>query len=366
MSRAKVVINLADGSGYDVRIGPGVITTLGATINDVIPSATHAVVISDTNVAPLYGPAVKEQLSQAGLRVTEITLPAGEQSKSVDVLSELWEALSAQRISRDACVVGLGGGVVGDLAGFVAATYMRGIAFVHVPTSLLAMVDASVGGKTGINLSTGKNIVGAFKQPVYVCADTSTLETLPEREWLCGFAEVAKTAVLDSDEFFFWLTEHAEALRAHSLDVVQEAIVRCVVFKANVVAADETEQGMRACLNYGHTLGHALEQVLGYGTISHGAAVAEGMRFAARLSAAQTGASLEFVQAQDDLLDALGLDALSCTAETEQICNALYQDKKVRAGQLRFVLVDDIGSWQVVPVDEALVREHVDAWVRSK
>ena len=257
--------------------------------------------------------------------------------------------------------------MVGDLAGFVAATYMRGVAFAQVPTTLLAMVDSSVGGKTGINLEQGKNLVGSFKQPIQVCASASVLATLPEREWACGCAEIAKSAVIDSDEFFFWLTDAAEALAARDEGVVAEAIARSVVFKANVVAEDETEsRGVRECLNYGHTLGHAIEALAGFGAFSHGAAVAEGMRFAARLGAACVGTPTDLIFAQDELLDALGLPSLDWSAKPEELLAAMKGDKKVRGGHLRFVLPREVGLWEVVEVDDETVLEHLGAWVRSK
>lgn len=254
---------------------------------------------------------MRAAIRAAGYLTMNITVPAGEESKSVSCAAEIWRAMAAQKLDRDCVVLALGGGVVGDLAGFAAATYMRGVTLLQVPTTLLAMVDSSVGGKTGIDLPAGKNLVGAFKQPVHVCADTAVLATLPDREWACGCAEIAKSALIDSDEFFFWLVDAADKLACRDSQVVQEAIARCVTFKAGVVAADVEERaGVRACLNYGHTLGHAIEKLAGYGTYSHGAAVAEGMRFAIRLGAALESTPLELVQEQDELLDQLGLPAL--------------------------------------------------------
>ena len=367
MPNTKVVVNLNGRPAYDVRIGTGMLEGLGAHVAEYVPQATQAALVSDTNVAPLYGAAVRESLKSAGLSVVDITVPAGEQSKSIEVAGEIWQALAAKNLDRDCCIVALGGGVVGDLAGFIAATYLRGVSYIQVPTSLLAMVDSSVGGKTAVDLPAGKNLVGAFKQPAYVCADVDVLATLPEREWQCGFGEIAKSAAIDSDDFFFWLAEHAFALAAHDIDVVREAITRCVVFKAGVVAADETERaGVRECLNYGHTLGHAIEKLAGFGTFSHGTAVAEGMRFAARLAVSEIGASLDFVQAQDDLLDSLGLDSLDFAAEPADVLEAMRSDKKARAGQLRFVLLNDVGDWQIAAIPDETALEHLDAWARSK
>ncbi|MEA5021209.1 MAG: 3-dehydroquinate synthase [Gordonibacter sp.] len=365
----KVVVNIPGEEAYDVRIGAGVLDGLGARMRSVeaLGQIERALVVTDSNVAPLYRDQTKASLSAAGFRVRDIVVPAGEETKSLAVAGELWEAMAQLSLGRDCVVVALGGGVVGDLAGFVASTYMRGVSLVQVPTTLLSMVDSSVGGKTGVNLAAGKNLVGTFKQAAYVCADTSTLATLPEREWVCGCAEIAKSAVIDSDEFFFWLVEAAAALMARNEEVVSEAVARSVVFKADVVAQDKTEsRGVRECLNYGHTLGHAIEALAGYGTFSHGVAVAEGMRFAARLSVEMAGASVEFVAAQDDLLDSLGLPTLEWSAPPEDMLDAMKRDKKVRQGSVRFVLPRDVGAWELVDIEDATILEHLKAWHRSK
>lgn len=365
----KVIVDIPGEAPYDVRIGPGVLARLGAHMRALpaLANVERVLVVADEETARLYRADAKASLAEAGFRVSDIAVPAGEGSKSIEVIGEVWEAMAGIGLGRDCAVVALGGGVVGDLAGFAAAGYMRGVPVVQAPTTLLSMVDSSVGGKTGVNLSAGKNLVGAFKQPVYVCADTATLATLPDREWTCGCAEVAKSAVIDSDEFFFWLADAAERLAARDEDATAEAIARSVVFKADVVAADKTEsKGVRECLNYGHTLGHAVEALAGYGTFSHGAAVAEGMRFAARLAAALAGAPLDFVRAQDDLLDALGLPALAWSAEPADMLDAMKRDKKARGGRVRFVLPRDVGSWEVSDVDDETLLEHLDAWRRSK
>lgn len=369
MPATKVVVNIPDEEAYDVRIGGGVLSSLGSQLCRVhaLASVERILIVTDENVAPLYRADAKESLVQAGFRVSDISVPAGEGSKSLEVAGEIWEAMAGLALGRDCAVVALGGGVVGDLAGFVAASYMRGVPVVQVPTTLLSMVDSSVGGKTGVNLAAGKNLVGAFKQPSYVCADTATLATLDAREWACGCAEIAKSAVIDSDEFFFWLVDAAGALAARDEVVVEEAIARSVVFKADVVAADKSEsKGVRECLNYGHTLGHAVESLAGYGTYSHGAAVAEGMRFAARMAVSLVDAPLDLVEAQDRLLDELGLPALDWSADPEAMLASMKRDKKARHGQVRFVLPRDVGSWQLADVDDDTVLEHLVAWCRSK
>ena len=366
MATTKIVVSLPDGTVYDVRIGGGLITGLGQYLQGAHPGG-RVFVVTDSNVGPLYLPAVKESLSRGGYQVTDITVPAGEASKSVPCATEAWEAMARAQLPRDGLVVALGGGVVGDLAGFAASTYMRGVALAQVPTSLLAMVDSSVGGKTGVNLDAGKNLVGTFKQPLYVCADLDALATLPQGQWASGLAEIAKSAVIGSDEFFFWLNDAAPRLVGRDIACISEAIARSVVFKADVVALDAQEsKGIRECLNYGHTLGHAIEVCAGYGHFSHGQAVAEGMRFAARLGVAVLGASPDLVTAQDELLDALGLPALDWWAPPQDILDAMGKDKKARGGSLRFVLPRDVGDWELVEVDAGTLREHVEAWARSK
>lgn len=366
MARTKVIVNLPDDASYNVRIGTGLLADVGAHLREVNTSS-QTLIITDSNVAPFYLQEVKDSLIAAGYRTAEIVIPAGEASKSLACMAEIWEAMAQLGLTRESLVVGLGGGVVGDIAGFAASTFMRGIACVQLPTSLLAMVDASVGGKTGVNLEAGKNLVGTFKQPLYVCAATETLDTLPEEEWTCGCAEIAKAAVVDSDEFFFWLSEAAAALSARESKVTLEALTRSVIFKANIVGADTLEtKGVRECLNYGHTLGHALETCAGFGTYSHGQAVAEGMRFAARLGVALAGASAEFVRAQDELLDALGLPSLGNAEEPEELLEAMHKDKKSQDGAVRFVLLRDVGQWGIEQVDDETILEHLQAWKRSK
>lgn len=361
----KVIVQIPGEADYAVRIGSGVIGKLGQNLREIerFARARDVLVITDSNVGPLYLAKVKASLANAGFKAADVAVPAGEDTKAVDVAAEIWSAMAQLSFGRDCLVVALGGGVVGDLAGFVASTYMRGVPVVQVPTTLLAMVDSSVGGKTAVNLPEGKNLVGTFFQPSFVCADTDTLETLPEREWRCGCAEVAKSAVIDSDDFFFWLLEHAEAMAARDADVAAEAIQRCVVFKAGVVAQDKTESaGVRECLNYGHTLGHAIEACTGYGTFSHGAAVAEGMRFAVRLAAsvlgdAHQGAVAEFAEAQGDLLDMLGLPPLDYEAAPRDLLAAMKHDKKNRGGEVRFVLARDIATWEITPVSDETILQ---------
>ena len=361
----KVIVQLPAEQDYAVRIGGGVIGDLGRNMRAVerLANVRDALVVTDENVGPLYVSQVRNSLSSVGFKVADIVVPAGEEAKSIDIASEVWSAMASLGLGRDCVVVALGGGVVGDLSGFVASTYQRGVALVQVPTTLLAQVDSSVGGKTAVNIPEGKNLVGTFYQPLFVCADADTLATLPEREWRCGCAEIAKSAIIDSDDFFFWLFDQAQALANRDADVSMEAVKRCIVFKAGVVARDKTESaGIRECLNYGHTFGHALELVAGYGTFSHGAAVAEGIRFAARLAQSLGRTAPDFAQAQEALLDALGLPALSWRAPVAEMLEGMKRDKKTRGGEVRFVLASDVGQWDVVSVPDDVISRQLQQW----
>jgi 3-dehydroquinate synthase len=362
--RLRVVLNAESGDGYDIRVGVGLLEDFGVRLREATDAA-KAVIVTDDAVGPRYLERVRTGLVQAGFEVFDLTVPAGEASKSVAVATELWEALALLGLGRDGLIVALGGGVVGDLAGFVASTYMRGVDCVQVPTTLLAMVDSSIGGKTAVNLSEGKNLVGTFKQPIHVVAGLETLRTLPAAEWDNGFAEIAKSALIDGPEFYEWLDAHAEELVAHDEAAVQQAIVRALTFKARVVASDLTEQGRRECLNYGHTFAHALEAASAY-RVSHGRAVAEGIRFAARLAVEAVGAPVAFADAQDALLNHLGLRPLAEVFSADELYERMFSDKKVRKGALRFVLAKAPGEWESVVVDPDLVKIYLILWEQAR
>jgi 3-dehydroquinate synthase len=362
---SKVVVDIVGHAPYEVRVAPGAIAKLGTALR-ALDTNPQALIITDSEVASRYLDPLRSSLEAADYHCSVITVASGEEAKSIACAAEIWNAMAECKLNRDSLVVALGGGVVGDLAGFTGSTFMRGLPIVQVPTTLLSMVDSSVGGKTAINLDAGKNLVGTFAQPLFVCADIDTLVTLPEREWACGCAEIAKSALIDSDDFFFWLCAHAQELADRDMHVTQEAVVRSIVFKAQVVAADEQEtKGVRECLNYGHTLAHAIETCAGYGHFSHGAAVAEGMRFAARLAAAHLGTSIDLVRSQDELLDTLGLPALDFHADPDRLLELMFSDKKVRSNTLRFVLPRDVGEWEVTTLDPDFVLDHLVAWQQS-
>jgi len=287
-----------------------------------------------------------------------VILPDGEAHKTLDAAARVFAALAELKASRDACIIALGGGVIGDLAGFAAACWMRGIGCVQMPTTLLAMVDSSVGGKTAVDLPQGKNLIGAFHQPRAVIADTDTLTTLPERELRAGFAEVIKYGALGDAAFFAWLENHAEALLARDAQTLTESIAHCCAQKAAIVARDESEQGERALLNFGHTFGHALETASGYRTLLHGEAIAIGMCLAARLSAQLGRAPGADAERLANLLRRFGLStAIPAGIGTQNLVDIMRLDKKNVSGRLRLVLWRGVGQAEIVAdVDENAVR----------
>jgi len=336
-------VTLGDRS-YPIHIGPGLLAD-GASWRPAL-RGRHALVVTSETVAPLYLARVLPAL--AGLRHATVVLPDGEAHKTLASATRVFDALAALGATRDACIVALGGGVVGDLAGFAAACWMRGIDFVQMPTTLLAMVDSSVGGKTGVNLAAGKNLVGAFHQPRAVIADTDTLASLPAREYRAGLAEVVKYGAIGDAALFAWLEQNATALANRDPAAMAAAIHASCLHKAAVVARDEHEQGERALLNFGHTFGHALEAATGYGTLLHGEAVAIGMLLAARLSARLGRAPAEDAARLGTLLAKLGLSCALPAGDPERLVALMRLDKKNLAGQLRLVLWRGIGAAEVV------------------
>ena len=311
-------------------------------------------VVSNDTVAPLYYDRLLSNLD--GLDVASINLPDGESFKTVATMQLILDRLVESRANRDVAVIALGGGVVGDIAGFAAACYMRGVDFLQVPTTLLAQVDSSVGGKTGVNHAQGKNLVGAFHQPQVVLIDTDTLGTLPERELAAGIAEVIKYGAACDADFFVWLEANMPGLLAREPDVLGYAIRRCCELKAEVVAEDERESGRRAILNYGHTFGHAIEHCQGYGEWLHGEAVAVGMLMAARLS----GLADTDVERLTQLVAAAGLPTEPPEIAADDWLGAMGMDKKVQGKQLRFVLLDAIGKSSVsTEYDDSRLNEVI-------
>ncbi|HEY6985983.1 MAG TPA: 3-dehydroquinate synthase [Rhodanobacteraceae bacterium] len=358
MSTIELDVALGERS-YPIRIGSGLLGDAGAWRAEL--RGRHVLVVTDEHVAPLYLARVRDSL--ASLAHDAIVLPAGESSKTLDSAARIFSALAALGASRDAAIIALGGGMVGDLAGFAAATWMRGIDFVQMPTTLLAMVDSSVGGKTGVNLDSGKNLVGAFHQPRAVLIDTATLATLPAREYAAGLAEVVKYGAIGDAKFFEWLEANADALNARDASALAEAIATSCRQKAGVVARDEREQGERALLNFGHTFGHAIEAASGYGTVLHGEAVAIGMVLAARLAALLGRAPPHDAARLATLLARFGLPtAPPRGVDADALLVRMRLDKKNVSGRLRLVLWRGLGRAEIVPdVDEASIRQVLAA-----
>jgi 3-dehydroquinate synthase len=331
--------------GYEILIGPGLLESLGKQCLKA-GLGRRCAVITDSTVGPLYAQTATASLLGAGINPIFISVPAGEKSKSLKQVGECYDALAKHRLERKSFVVALGGGVVGDLAGFVAASYLRGVPFVQVPTTLLAQVDSSVGGKTGINLKAGKNLVGAFYQPRLVLCDLSALATLPPREFAAGMAEVIKYGIIYDATLFKQLEKSMEALMKRDEKLLAKVVARCCEIKAEVVSQDETETGLRAILNFGHTVGHALEAISGYGKYLHGEAISYGQVVAARLSRHLRGLSEGEVERIEALLTRAGLPTrvkLS-PAQKRDLFAAMRLDKKVSEGEIKFVLAKRIGE----------------------
>jgi 3-dehydroquinate synthase len=343
----KVHVNLGPRS-YDIEIGSGNLARV-AQFCDPEQEDSHAVIITDSNVDELFSEPIGDALQEAGAQVDILVAEAGEHSKSPEVATDLWEQLVDQGADRKTIIVALGGGVIGDLAGFVAATFSRGLRFVQVPTTLLAQVDSSVGGKVGVNLPGGKNMVGAFWQPRGVVIDVSVLDSLPDREFRAGMAEVVKYGVIQDAEFFAYLEKNAAAINERDPAVMAYIVQRCCRLKADVVEKDEREEtGLRSILNYGHTFGHAFEAGTNYDQLLHGEGVAIGMMCAARLAERMGRIDAAFVKRQQKLLEAFKLPLDVPKVDHEELIELMYRDKKVERGKLRFVLPTRLGHVELV------------------
>ena len=358
---AQVRINLAERS-YPIVIGTGLLGN-AQTYKD-LPKAATALVVSNTAVAPLYAAQLIDALRAHYARVLLVTLPDGEAHKDWPTLQLIFDALLENGCDRKTVLFALGGGVVGDMTGFAAASYMRGVPFVQVPTTLLAQVDSSVGGKTAINHPLGKNMIGAFYQPQLVVCDLDALKTLPERELSAGLAEVIKYGPIADMSFFDWLETNLDALMAKDPAALAYAIRRSCEIKAWVVGQDERELGLRAILNFGHTFGHAIESGLGYGKWLHGEGVGCGMVMAAHLSHQLGRVDQAFVRRLTKLIERAGLPVrapvLLATNNAGRYIELMRIDKKSEAGAIRFVVIDGPGKAAVCAAPDALVREVID------
>ena len=360
-ARAEVQISLAERS-YPIVIGTGLIGD--AAVYAGLPAASTALIVSNTTVAPLYAARVKAALERHYPKVLLLALPDGEVHKDWPTLQLVFDTLLQNVCDRKTVLFALGGGVVGDMTGFAAASYMRGVPFVQVPTTLLAQVDSSVGGKTAINHPLGKNMIGAFYQPQLVVCDLDALRTLPPRELSAGLAEIIKYGPIADLEFLGWIEANLDALLACDAGAMAHAIKRSCEIKAWVVGQDEREQGLRAILNFGHTFGHAIESGLGYGEWLHGEGVGCGMLMAAHLSERMGLVDKAFVARLSKLVARAGLPVkapiLSTTDNAGRYLELMRVDKKAEAGEIKFVLIDGPGSASVRSAPTALVREVID------
>ena len=333
---------------YEIRIEPGALRSLGEWTKQVAPHA-RSVLFADANVFKTHAPIATESLKAAGYHGFAHAVPPGEDHKNLEQVGSLYEVLLDARLERKSPIIALGGGVIGDTVGFVAASYLRGVPFIQCPTTLLAMVDSSVGGKTGVNLPRGKNLVGAFWQPNLVVCDTDTLKTLPPREIRCGLAECIKHGIIRDAALFDWIETHLDRILALDSDALVELVRWNVQIKATVVMADEKETGERAHLNFGHTFGHAIEATSGYGHYAHGEAVALGMVAAMRLAVDTHRVEESLYARLVALLNRVGLPTRAADlAPTAALMDAMKLDKKVSADQIRLILPDKLGAVSIV------------------
>ena len=344
---------------YDIHIGCGLLSDPASWAG--LPASADALIISNTTVAPLYANRLAAQLAPRHRRLLQLALPDGEQYKNAATLELVYDQLLSAACDRKTVIYALGGGVVGDMAGFAAACYMRGVPFVQVPTSLLAQVDSSVGGKTAINHPMGKNMIGAFYQPARVICDLDLLDTLPERELSAGLAEIIKYGPIADVGFLDWIESHIDALRARDKAALAYAVRRSCEIKAMVVGMDEREGGLRAILNFGHTFGHAIETGQGYGVWLHGEAVGCGMVMAADLSARLGLADAALVPRLQQLCARAGLPVRAPAMPLGRWMDLMRVDKKAEAGEIRFVLINGLGRALVRPAPDALVAEVIAA-----
>jgi 3-dehydroquinate synthase len=357
----QVRIALGDRS-YEIGIGSGLVAQPSAFAG--LPAAAAALIVTNTTVEPLYAQQLRAALQPHFRRIHEVVLPDGEQFKDWATLNLIFDALLANECDRKTVIFALGGGVVGDMAGFAAASYMRGVPFVQVPTTLLAQVDSSVGGKTAINHPLGKNMIGAFYQPLRVVCDLDTLRTLPPREFSAGLAEVIKYGPIADMDFLGWIEANIDALVAREAGAVAHAVQRSCEIKAWVVGQDERESGLRAILNFGHTFGHAIEAGLGYGEWLHGEAVGCGMVMALHLSHRLGGVDAAFVQRLTSLIERAGLPVRGPALGADRYVELMRVDKKAEAGEIKFVVIDAPGRATVRGAPDALVRDVIETCCR--
>mgnify|MGYP001185085164 FL=1 len=350
----QLLVGLGERS-YPISIGAGILPQIGDQL-DLLKFSNKVALVTNSLVGGHYGQTVIDAVRNTGREVSVIQVPDGEVYKNNETLQLIYDTLIERGFDRSSGLIALGGGVIGDLTGYAAATFLRGIPFVQIPTSLLAQVDSSVGGKTGINHPLGKNLIGSFYQPRYVHIDVSVLDTLADREFAAGLAEVVKYGVIADADFFRWLEENVDPLLRHDPGALIHAVMMSCQIKANVVENDEKEQGLRAILNYGHTFGHAVETLAGYGVIKHGEAVAIGMLIAAELSREKQFCTEQDVTRLHNLLCGFKLPVVPPDFEVEEYLSVMQRDKKVKEGRLRMVLNRGVGGADVQMVDDLARR----------
>jgi len=356
---AIVTVPLAERA-YSIHVGAGLLAD-AASYRD-LKRGSNAVIVSNETVGPLYAGRLSAALAASYPRIDVILLPDGEAHKTWPTLQTIFDGMLAARCDRGTTVFALGGGVIGDLAGFAAACYMRGVDYVQVPTTLLAQVDSSVGGKTGINHPSGKNMIGAFHQPIAVIADVDALDTLPKRELVAGLAEVIKYGAVEDDSFLAWIETSLPALLARDKPSLVQAVTRSCHIKASIVGADERESGARAILNFGHTFAHAIETGTGHGTWLHGEAVGCGMAMAADLSLRLRLIGADHAARVARIVAAAGLPLAAPSLGVARYLELMRMDKKAVGGSLRFIVLEGPGRAAVRPVDEAIVAATIEAF----
>lgn len=353
-SQSPIQIDLPENRSYSIQFGP--LSDLPVSLRDQSVRPGRCLLVTDKNVAGHYIQRLDGLFQKDGWETLVLVLPPGEETKSIEHIQAIYDASLTWGIDRKTPLIGIGGGVIGDVTGFAASTLLRGVPLVHVPTSLIAQVDSSIGGKTGINRSQGKNLVGSFYQPDVVFIDTETLYTLPRREWHSGLAEVFKHALIRDEVFFAWIEDEIERIIARDPGIVRDLVYRAASIKATVVEIDEKEQNIRAILNFGHTFGHALETTAGYGYFTHGEAVSMGMRAALYLSR-RYHRKVEHIRA-DHVLRRIPIPPIPDSVSRESLMEAMKSDKKIDGGTLRFVLLKEIGE---AYVSERVTPQDLDA-----
>lgn len=357
---AEIQVNLGERT-YAIYVGEGLLKDTGKMLIRLKGIGKKTVVITDTTVGKLYGDLVTSSLKEEGFQPFLLRIPPGEKEKSWERVNDLYDRLVDLHLERTSLIIALGGGVIGDLAGFVASTFLRGIPYAQLPTTLLAQVDSSVGGKVAINHPRGKNLIGSFYQPRVVISDLRTLATLPDREFLSGLAEIIKYGVIRDRNLFFFLRENMDKIKRHDLPSLEKAVTRSCQIKAEVVEKDEREEGLRAILNYGHTIGHAIEAATGYSRFTHGEAVALGMVCAGKISLKMGMLEYQEYDFQKGLLQEAGLPTVLSDVDRKKIMESMSLDKKIRDGKSRFVLARRMGEVAICDsVKEEIVIESLE------